>query len=231
MSAVLALVRKELLEIVGDPYARRGGFIQATIFIAVLGVLMPLSAVAAWHAGSPTAIVYYAFFPGAAAAAIAADAFAGERERRTLETLLATPLSETTILFGKALAAVLWALAIAATALVVGTLVVTLASGAFMPAPAMLLGAMGAAFASASFMSSMAIVVSMMIPAARPAQQVAALGSAALIGGGLALWKALGLTLAWSNVFLAEGVTWLAALLVLTVARALFRRERFFGAA
>jgi len=228
MSAVVALVKKELLEIVGDPYARRGGFIQAGIFTLVLGVLMPLSSVAAWQTGSPAAIVYYAFFPGAAAAAIAADAFAGERERRTLETLLATPLAESTILFGKAAAAIIWALTIAVLALVVGTVVVNLAGGAFVPSPLLFLGALGAALASASFMASMAIVVSMLIPAARPAQQVAALGSAALIGGGLFAWKAAGLALVWSHAFLAEGGVLIAALGVLEVARAMFQRERFF---
>jgi ABC-2 type transport system permease protein len=231
VSAVVALVKKELLEIVGDPYARRGGILQAGILTLVLGVLVPLSSESAWYAGTPGAITAYAFLPGVAAAAIAADAFAGERERRTLETLLATPLGETIILVGKAMAAVIWALAVATMALAAAIVTLNLSHGAFAPSPVVLLGAVGAAFASASFMASAAIVVSMLIPAARPAQQVASLGSAAIIGGGLAGWKAAGLPLVWTNVFLAEGAGLMLAIIVLEVARTLFRRDRFFGGA
>jgi ABC-2 type transport system permease protein len=231
VSAVVALVTKELLEITGDPYARRGGLIQAGVFTVVLGVLMPLSSASAWHAASPAAIAFYAFFPGIAAATIAADAFAGERERRTLETLLATPLGETTILFGKAMAAVIWALGVTTVALAVAIVTLNLSGGAFAPSPVILLGALGAAFASASFMASAAIVMSMLIPAARPAQQAASLGSAAVIGGGLAVWKASGLAVVWTNVFLAEGVGLILAIIILEVARTLFRRDRFFRGA
>jgi ABC-2 type transport system permease protein len=229
--AIAALVKKELLEIVGDPYSRRGGFIQAGMMTLVLGVFIPASTAALWLAASPAAIAYYALLPGVAAAAIAADAFAGERERRTLETLLATPLAESTILIGKVFAAVIWALTVAAVALVVGTVVVNLSAGALVPSPLLLLGALGAALASGTFMASMATVVSMLIPAARPAQQIASLGSMAVVGGGLAAWRAMGLAVVWTNAFVAEGVVLLAGVLVLELGRALFRRERFFKSA
>jgi ABC-2 type transport system permease protein len=225
---VRALVKKELLEVTGDPYSRRGGFIQAGVLVLVLGVLMPMSATAAWRAGSPQAIVFFALVPGVAAATLAADAFAGERERRTLETLLATPLAEWTILTGKLIAAVLWALLVASVAFVAATVVVSLSGGGFMPAPIMVLGALGAAAASGSVMASIAIVVSMVIPAARPAQQVASIGSWVLIGSGLAAWRSMGLALAWNNVLLAEASAFLVALVVITIAHALFQRPRFF---
>ncbi|HVY47797.1 MAG TPA: hypothetical protein VHB21_18040, partial [Minicystis sp.] len=66
MSAFVAVVKKELLEITGDPYARRGGFIQAGVMTLALGVLLPLASVAAWQAANPHAITYYAFLPGVA---------------------------------------------------------------------------------------------------------------------------------------------------------------------
>jgi hypothetical protein len=107
-----------------------------------------------------------------------------------------------------------------------------IANGAlFLPAPRLVLGAFGATLASASFMSSIAIVVSMLIPAARPAQQVASLGSSAIFGGAIALWKASHLAVEWTNVFVVEAAIVLAALVVLEIARALFRRERFFRSA
>lgn len=229
--ATAAMVKKELLEIVGDPYSRRGGFIQAGVMTLVLGVFLPASTAALWQAASPAAIAFYALFPGVVAAAVAADAFAGERERRTLETLLATPLPESTILIGKVLAAVAWALAVAVVAFVVGTVVVNVSAGTLVPSPLLVLGALGASLASGCFMASTATVVSMLIPAARPAQQVSSLGSMALVGGGLAAWKALGLAVTWTNAFLAEGAVLIAGIIVLQIGRALFQRDRFFRTA
>jgi ABC-2 type transport system permease protein len=231
MRSVLAMVKKELLEIAGDPYARRGGIIQAVIMTAVLGVLIPSSAYPLWQAASPLAITYFAFLPGVSAASVAADTIAGERERRTLETLLATPLTEATILAGKVLAAVLWGFLIASVSLVVGTVVVNFAGGATVPAPVMVLGALGASLASGGLMASMAVVVSTFIPAARPAQQVSSLAAAGISGASLAAWKALGLAMTWTNVFLAEGAVVVLAFVVLEVARARFRRDRFFRSA
>ena len=102
----LAVLQKELREIIGERQSRRGGFVQAIVIIAVMGVLYPASTPHFWLSAHPLAIVYFAFFPGVLAVTVAADAFAGERERKTLETLLATPLGEWAILLGKAAAAV-----------------------------------------------------------------------------------------------------------------------------
>ena len=65
-------------------------------------------------------MVFFAFLPGVGAAAIAADAFAGERERRTLDTLLSSPVEERTILVGKAAAAVVFGVTIGAVGLPLG---------------------------------------------------------------------------------------------------------------
>jgi len=45
-------------------------------------------------------------FPAMLAGSLAADAFAGERERRTLETLLATPISDRSLVVDKTIATV-----------------------------------------------------------------------------------------------------------------------------
>ena len=54
----------------------------------------------------------YCGFPGAVAAMVAADAFAGERERRTIETILSTPLRVRSIFLGKVAAAAAFAVAV-----------------------------------------------------------------------------------------------------------------------
>jgi ABC-2 type transport system permease protein len=55
-----------------------------------------------------------------------ADAFAGERERHTLETLLATRLSDGAILAGKIIAAVLYGVLFTAANIIVGFVTLTL---------------------------------------------------------------------------------------------------------
>src|SRR5580692_1469689 len=81
-------------------------FVRVAVVIAILGVLL-------WKAGplmvtAPMAFFMPSFLPLFFLLAIVADSFAGERERHTLETLLATRLSDGAILTGKLLAAVLF---------------------------------------------------------------------------------------------------------------------------
>src|SRR5580692_2297366 len=80
-------------------------FVRAAVVIAILGVLL-------WKAGplmvtAPMAFFMPSFLPLFFLVAIVGDSFAGERERHTLETLLATRLSDGAILAGKILAVVL----------------------------------------------------------------------------------------------------------------------------
>ncbi|HEY8041967.1 MAG TPA: ABC transporter permease subunit [Polyangiaceae bacterium] len=231
MSDVVTVLRKELLEVVGERYSRRGGMVQSIVSVLALGVLLPLGTVRAWVDASPIAILYFAFLPGVLAVTVAADAFAGERERRTLETLLATPLGEWPILLGKAAAALAFAMAVAAFALACAVVTVNVAAAppsVFLPAPSLVAGALGGALASASLSTGVAILMSMKIPVARSAQQMTALLNMVLFGAIAAAWGALGLPLTWRNVFAAEGILLGLAAIVFVVARATFRRDRFF---
>lgn len=231
MSDVLAVLQKELREIIGERQSRRGGFVQAIVIVAVMGVLYPASTPHFWLSAHPLAIVYFAFFPGVLAVTVAADAFAGERERKTLETLLATPLGEWAILIGKAAAAVVWALSVTAVAFVCAIVTVNVVSrrpGLFLPAPVLVMGSLCGALASSSLLTGVAILMSMRIPVARSAQQMTSLLSMVVFGGIAAAWAGLGLALTWRNVFVAEAILGVLALAALEGARASFRRDRFF---
>jgi ABC-2 type transport system permease protein len=59
---------------------------------------------------SPLMLAYWPLLSSGMVSTLIADAFAGERERHTLETLLSTRLSDTSILLGKVLAAILYGL-------------------------------------------------------------------------------------------------------------------------
>jgi ABC-type transport system involved in multi-copper enzyme maturation permease subunit len=226
MGPLGALLKKELTEILGDRSSRRGGFIQGVIIIAVLGGVFPASVPAVWVAGSVKALLYFGLLPGVPAAVLAADAIAGERERRTLPTLLASPIRESTLLFGKWLAAVAYGGAIALLALVLALIVVTWTVGAFAPSPVLVIGALAAGLASAALMASVTVIVSMMVSAARAAQQIASVLSMLLILGGARLAVALGLVPTWPLLFATAGTAIAIAFAVLIVGQSLFRRER-----
>ena len=231
MRDLVTMLQKEVREIIGERQSRRGGLVQAVVIIAVMGVFYPASTARFWLSPHPLAVVYFAFFPGMLAVTIAADAFAGERERKTLETLLATPLGEWAILLGKACAAILWALTISAVAFTCAVVTVNVTArppGIFLPAPELVAAAFGGALASSGLLTAIAIVMSMRIPVARSAQQMTALLSLVVFGSVAAAWAALHLELTFPNVFLAEGIVAAVGVAALEVARAMFKRDRFF---
>lgn len=92
--------RKEVLE-QGGARGRMG----LVIIVGAFGVFLPLQMGRA-RVESPVALVYWAWVPLFLVISVVADSFAGERERHTLESLLAARLSDRTILFGKAGAAI-----------------------------------------------------------------------------------------------------------------------------
>ena len=90
---------KEWREVLGDIRAGRG--IRLLLIVGIISILIPLRAGNSWGT-SPLPIFFDGFYiPFAVLITAAANAFAGERERHTLETLLASRLSDRSILLGK----------------------------------------------------------------------------------------------------------------------------------
>lgn len=105
---VLTVARKEWKEIFSPGGSVRGGRVSLAILLGMFGVFMP------WQYGrdwidSPDTLLYWGWMPLMIVSGAVADSFAGERERHTLETLLASRLPDEAILFGKILAAVAYA--------------------------------------------------------------------------------------------------------------------------
>jgi ABC-2 type transport system permease protein len=97
------------------------------VSVGIFGVFLPLM-FGPTLVESPTTILLWSWFPLFYIVQIITDAFAGERERHTLETLLASRLSDKTILLGKTLASALYGylmmIACAITGLLTTSLVV-----------------------------------------------------------------------------------------------------------
>jgi len=99
MRDLLVVAGKELREIVGAGGGRRGLF-REIMFVGIFGLFFPLTQAEAWRAGGVPA-TFALMIPLFLVGPHVADSFAGERERGTLETLLATRLPDRSIYFGK----------------------------------------------------------------------------------------------------------------------------------
>lgn len=117
---------KEWKEIVLERSASGAGSLRPLILVGVLGVGIPLRMMPD-RFFSATGLLMPVFFAAVVITAVIADSFAGERERHTLETLLATRLSDRAILFGKIAACVAYGWLISWLCIVAGSITANLA--------------------------------------------------------------------------------------------------------
>jgi ABC-2 type transport system permease protein len=174
-----AVAWKEWRELLGQRGLR--GKSGMLLFVAVFGIVLPLQTGPKWIT-SPAIAIAWAWVPMFLVTTVIADAFAGERERHTLETLLASRLSDSAILLGKMGAAIGYAGAVTGVSLLLGLVAVNLvhARGGVLlyPLPTVLsmcvLGFLGALFVAA-----VGVLISLRAVTVRQAQQ--ALGGAIMV--------------------------------------------------
>jgi ABC-2 type transport system permease protein len=119
---ILTVMWKEWKMILHQQEGRRdtvASMVIPVICMAALAVFPPLAMGADW-VRSPLSLTASLTLPLLTVGIGIADSFAGERERHTLETLLACRLPDRAILFGKMGVAVLWALALTSLVHLVG---------------------------------------------------------------------------------------------------------------
>jgi len=220
MTDILTVARKELGEIVGGGSGRRG-LIRELFFVFLFGVFFPLSQSEAWRSGAvPTVFVF--MIPLFLAGPYVADTFAGERERKTLETLLATRLPDSSIYLGKILAVCTYAWVITLVILAASLLALNLAGGSaggglfLYPAAVWIAGLLGS-YASALLIAGIGTFISLRSETVRAAHQAMMLPLFVLIFGGSfgmgALWRALPAHTQTSLVAWASGVSGVQAIL------------------
>jgi ABC-2 type transport system permease protein len=101
---IFTVAWKELREMLTFGDSRGRNKLSLLVILAIFGVVIPLQSGRDWVT-SPVSAMVWAWMPYMWVYSVVADSFAGERERHTLEALLATRLSDRAILFGKLLAA------------------------------------------------------------------------------------------------------------------------------
>jgi ABC-2 type transport system permease protein len=171
---------KELLH-AGAQGSSRSGLIGLLIMMAIFGIGMPLQWGAMW-VETAASLSLWLVIPMVLAATIIADTFAGERERHTLETLLASRLSDRAILLGKLGAAVMFEWVTTQLVFLLALIPVNLFHGRgqlLLYTTAVTLSGMLLSFLIACLMSMLGIMVSLRSGTVKQAQQK--LGIAAFV--------------------------------------------------
>jgi len=172
---IWTVVWKEFREMFRGPGSRFNTLIMIGS-IGLIGVLVPLQQ-GVGFVTSPVALLYCFWIPTLVVPTIVADSFAGERERHTLETLLAGRLSDRAILFGKLCSPVLYAWGLTIIGLLVGLSSVNLAAGKghLLLFPAWLaLSIVTMSLLASLLFAGIGVLISLRSPTVQKAQQILA---------------------------------------------------------
>ena len=123
---IWTVARKELMELWNE--GGRWSRVYKVLAVLIFGVFLPVEMGPSWIE-SPLVPLMWSWVPMFMVVQVVTDGFAGERERHTLETLLASRLSDGAILMGKLLAGVLYGAVFVLAFLILGTLTVNVAFG------------------------------------------------------------------------------------------------------
>jgi ABC-2 type transport system permease protein len=201
MTDAFSIVWKEWREVMGQRGLR--GKSGILLNIAVFGGILPLQFGPEWITRPGSAIIW-SWVPMYLVMTVITDAFAGERERHTLETLLATRLSDQSILFGKIMAAIAYAGTITFVALVLGVVTVNLMDnndGVILYDPDAVLLMLVFGLLGAILVAAAGVLISLRSPTVRQAQQT--LGGAIVLAMIIPFVAARLLPAEWKSVLVA----------------------------
>ena len=121
---IRTVIWKEWKEYLLQYGSLRKAILNLLMLVGLLGIFLPLQTGRAWlESWVP---LYWIWIPILLVITVTADSIAGERERHTLETLLASRLPDRAILFGKIVAAVLYGCGLLLLGLLLGWLTVNI---------------------------------------------------------------------------------------------------------
>lgn len=178
MTDVFTVASKELREILSFGDARGRSKFSLLVMIVIFGVVIPLQNGRDW-VDSPINIMVWGWMPFLWVSGIVADMFAGERERHTLESLLATRLSDQAILFGKLLAALAYGFTLTWIIMLISIITINVSLGSdgflFYPMP-MAVAAVVFSLLISGLSASIGVLVSLRAGSVRQAQQMMSAG-------------------------------------------------------
>ncbi len=193
MSDLLTMMWKESKDLL---FQRRwSAWILPVLLVGILGVYLPLQAGLQWLELSPIEIIVILWIPFFVIITFIGDAIAGERERHTLETLLASRISDRAILLGKLIVTVGYAWGMALVGLLLGLVLVNLFRGhgnwAFYHPFDVFLEALALSLLCCVLGASAGVLISLRSATVRQAQLILSVGTLVLIFGGILALQAL----------------------------------------
>jgi len=175
---IFTVAWKELCEILTFGDARGRSKFSLLILILIFGIVIPLQNGRDW-VESPINIMVWGWMPFLWVSGIVADLFAGERERHTLEALLATRLSDQSILFGKLMAALTYGFTLTWVIMLASLVTINIGFGRqgllFYPL-GITLGALVFSVLISGLSASIGVLVSLRAGSVRQAQQMMSAG-------------------------------------------------------
>ena len=170
---LITMMWKEWHELLRQRGSLRGGLVGVLVFVGAFGIFMPLQFGGDW-VNSPTQLLIWGWVPFLLITSVIADSFAGERERHTLETLLASRLSDRAILFGKIAAAISYGWGLTMVCLLIGVITLNVANwdGQILFYPwQIFLGIVLISLLIAGLASGLGVLISLRASTVRQAQQ------------------------------------------------------------
>ncbi len=193
MSDLLTMMWKESKDLLFQGGWR--AWIRPVFLVGILGVYLPLQFGLQWLDLSPIELFVVLWIPFFVIISFIGDAIAGERERHTLETLLASRISDRAILLGKVVVTVGYAWGMALVGLLLGLVLVNLlsehGSWAFYDPFDVFLEALALSLLSSVLGASAGVLISLRSATVRQAQQILSIGTLVLIFGGIFALRAL----------------------------------------
>ncbi len=236
LTDIRTVFRKEFKELIVAT-SDSAGIIRQMIWLVFFGGLFPAQSGRAWlYTLLP--VLFWSWMSLFYVSSLAVSAFAGERERHTLETLLATRLPDGAILLGKVLASVAygWGLVMITYVTAVIAINLVIGQGRFLfYSPAVALGGPLMSLLAALLITGVAVLVSMRAGTQRQAQMALYVVSLVLFLP-LLLSQSIPALQAWANdlvlnantgsfVLVGSLVLLLAAAIALGLARVRFKRS------
>ena len=170
---IWTMIWKECREVLRQSGSKRSTALRFLSVMVTMGVFLPWQAGIEWVT-SPVSLGFWVMIPVILVVTMVADSFAGERERHTLETLLASRLSDRAILFGKigAIISHTWVVTqiVMIIALVPSNIRFWEGRVLFYRADVMLSG-LGLSLLVASLVSTVGVLISLRASSAKQAQQ------------------------------------------------------------
>jgi ABC-2 type transport system permease protein len=207
MRDIWTVARKEWQEVfMPDGSLAGGAWSEGLIVVGALGVFIALQIGPDWITSEVA--LYWLWLPLLQMTGMIAESVAGERERRTLETLLTSRLDDRSILFGKLLAALAYGWVLTLLSLGLGVVTVSVVYGhgtVLLYSPALGVSVLGLALLGGLFVALVGVLISLSAPTVRQAYQRL---SIALLLAFLPLFGTQYLPAAWREQILPTEQNW-----------------------